>query len=235
MPRTARVVVPNHPHQVLHRGVKGFGVFARAEFCRAYLDHLKHCKQELDVRVYAYCLMPDHVRLILDPAAHPERMGELMKLLAGRHSQLVNGLTGRRGRVWEGRFRSTPVQSDRFLLACMRFVEACPVRAGMVERAEAYPWSSLRERRPGQDRPVLDFPAHYLACAERSDIRYHRYVEWLGTEVPDTENRFFGWSVRSGTPCGTQEFIRGIEAEYGVRFPRKLYANCHPQRSGILV
>lgn len=235
MPRTARIVVPHYPHHILHRGIKGFPVFARAEHCRAYLDKVAEYKQELEVRVYAYCLMPDHLRMIIDPGDFPERLGAMMKMLAGRHSQLINNLTGRRGRVWEGRFRSSPVQSDRYLLSCMRFVEASPVRAGMVGTPQQYPWSSLREREPGQSGPILDYPEHYLACADHGDTRYARYLRWVGSPAPANENQFFGWSVRSGTPCGSPEFIRNIEAEYGVRFPRKLYHRCHPRRSGILL
>ena len=235
MPRTARIVVPHHPHHILHRGIGGFPVFARADYCKAYLEHLTSSKGELGFRVLAYCLMPDHVRLIIDPADQPEHLGQLMKNLAGRHSQLLNGLSARRGRVWEGRFRSAPIQTERYLLACMRYVETSPVRAGMVQNAEQYPWSSVRERRPGHARPVLDIEEHYLACAEHSDARYTRYVRWLSVPAPDAENYFFGWSVRSGTPCGSSAFIREIEARYGVRFPRKMYTRCHPSRSGVLL
>ena len=100
MPRTARIVVPHHPHHILHRGIGGFPVFARADYCKAYLEHLASSKGELGFRVFAYCLMPDHVRLIIDPGDQPEHLGQLMKNLAGRHSQLMNGLSARRGRVW---------------------------------------------------------------------------------------------------------------------------------------
>jgi putative transposase len=231
----ARIVVPNYPHHVLHRGINGFPVFARADYCRAYLENLAQCKDELGARVYAYCLMPDHLRLIVDPGSDPATLGQLMKCLAGRHSQLLNGLSARRGRVWEGRFRSTPIQSERYLLACMRYVEASPVRAKMVDAPERYPWSSLRERRPGETARVLDLDEHYLACAEHPEARYVRYARWVAAPASDTENHFLGWSVRSGTPCGSSEFIRTIEEKYGVRFPRKMYTRCHPTRSGILL
>lgn len=235
MPRTARIVIPHHPHHILHRGIKGFPVFARADYCRAYLDHLAQLKTDLGVRVYAYCLMPDHVRMVIDPGDAPEQLGVLMKHLAGRHSQLLNGLSARHGRVWEGRFRSTPIQAERYLLACMRYVETAPVRAGMVRSAEQYQWASVKERREGADRPILDLDDHYLACAERDDARYTKYVRWLSVPSPDAECQFLGWSVRSGTPCGSAAFIRAIEAEYGVRFPRKMYTRCHPNRSGVLL
>lgn len=235
MPRMARIVVPHYPHHVLHRGINGFPVFARADYCRAYLEHLAQCKAELGLRVLAWCLMPDHVRLIVQPGDEPGHLGQMMKFLAGRHSQLLNGLSGRRGRVWEGRFRSAPIQTERYLLACMRYVETSPVRAGMVDGAERYAWSSVRERRPGQDHRVLDIEDYYMACADHADARYTRYVRWLSVPATDAENYFFGWSVRSGTPCGSSAFIRAIEAEYGVRFPRKMYTRCHPNRSGILI
>lgn len=235
MPRTARIVIPNYPHHILHRGIKGFAVFARADYCRAYLEQLSYLKRDLHIRVYAWCLMPDHVRLIVDPGEDADQMGVLMKHLAGRHSQLLNGLSGRRGKVWEGRFRSTPIQPDRYMLACMRYVETSPVRAGMVSSAEQYQWSSVRERREEEAASLLDLDEHYLSCAERADTRYTRYARWLSVPGTDAENLFLGWSVRSGTPCGSSAFIRAIESEYGVRFPRKMYTRCHPHRSGILL
>jgi putative transposase len=158
-----------------------------------------------------------------------------MALRTQNHGLDWSVFSARQGRVWEGRFRSTPIQAERYLLSCMRYVENSAVRASMVHQAEQYPWSSVRERRDGSDRQILDFDEHYLACAERPDTRYTRYVRWLSVPSPDAENHFLGWSVRSGTPCGSSAFIRAIEAEYGVHFPRKMYTRCHPTRSGILL
>jgi putative transposase len=231
----ARVVVPNYPHHILHRGIKGFPVFAKAEYCRAYIDSLVHCKQEVGVKVYAYCLLPDHLRMIVDPCDEPARLGQFMKCVAGRHSQLVNGLYARRGRGWEGRYRSTPIQSERYLLACMRYVEYSPVRCKLVTSPEQYPWSSLRERRPGARRRVLDEEDHFLAAASDPADRYARYAQWPATPASETESHFFGWSVRSGTPCGSPAFISAIEERFGVKFPRKMYLRCHPKKSGVLL
>jgi putative transposase len=107
---------------------------------------LREFRDELELKVYGYCLMTNHVHLIIDPGSDENNLGLLMKRLAGRHTRRINRLERRTGTSWEGRFKCSPIESDRYLLACTRYVDLNPVRARMVARPEDYAWSSYRAR-----------------------------------------------------------------------------------------
>ncbi len=129
MPRMARVVLPNYPHHVVQRGHDRQVVFAGAGDCRRYLRDLRELKEAFDVRVYAYCLMTNHVHLLLSPGERASGLGRLMKALAARATRYRNRLERRSGTLWEGRYKSSVVDSDAYLLACCRYIELNPVRA----------------------------------------------------------------------------------------------------------
>jgi len=132
MPRTGRVVLPNCAHHIVQRGRNRQVVFAAPDDSRFYLNTLKTWKAAYDVKVYAYCLMSNHVHLVLEPPEETVMLDRLMKRLAGRQTRYVNRLEGRRGTLWESRYKSSPIQTDRYLLACCRYVDLSPVRARTV-------------------------------------------------------------------------------------------------------
>jgi len=146
MPRRRRIAVANYPHHIVQRGHNRRPVFVTDRDRHSYLDTLQEFRMELALKVYGYCLMTNHVHLIIDPGGDAANLGLLMKRLAGRHTRRINRLECRTGTSWEGRFKCSPIESDRYLLACTRYVDLNPVRAGMVARPEDYPWSSYRER-----------------------------------------------------------------------------------------
>jgi putative transposase len=111
-----------------------------------YVSDLRELKEALGIKVYAYCLMTNHVHLLLAPGESTSSLGQLMKALAGRMTRYRNKVEGRTGTLWESRYKSSVVQSDTYLLACGRYIELNPVRAGMVARAEDYRWSSFALR-----------------------------------------------------------------------------------------
>ena len=144
MPRRPRIVLPERPHHIVQRGHNRQAVFASDEDYGYYLANLEERKADLGCRVYAYCLMTNHIHLVVDPGKRVENLALLMKSLAGRQTRYINKLEGRRGTLWEGRYKSSPIKSDEYLLACCRYVELNPVRAGLVDDPGNYRWSSYR-------------------------------------------------------------------------------------------
>ena len=142
MPRMARLVLPNYPHHVVQRGHNKQVVFADASDFEHYLTNLRELKRSLAVKVYAFCLMTNHVHLLLDPGDDPMALAKLMKVLAARTTRYRNRLEGRTGTLWESRYRSSIVQNDTYLLACTRYIELNPIRAKMVAHPASQPWSS---------------------------------------------------------------------------------------------
>lgn len=143
MPRASRAVLPGYPHHVVQRGHDGQAVFITDDDFRHYLANLAECSVSHDVRVLAFCLMTNHVHLLLAPTS-AAGLGLLMKQTAGNQTSYRNRLEGRRGTLWEGRYRSSIVDIDKYLHACIRYIELNPVRAAMHADPADYAWSSYR-------------------------------------------------------------------------------------------
>ena len=162
MPRMGRVVLPNYPHHVVQRGHNRQVVFASETDFQRYLDDVREFIAAFDVRVYTYCLMTNHVHLLLSPGEAAAGMGQMMKVLAARSMRYRNKLEGRSGTLWESRYKSSPVQTDRYLLDCDRYIELNPVCARMAGRAEEYIWSSYRQRVGLDAENWIDYDPCYL-------------------------------------------------------------------------
>jgi putative transposase len=217
MPRKARILVPNCPHHVVQRGHNRKAVFIADTDYEHYLENLKAFKEVFDIRVYAWCLMTNHVHLILEPGSDETTISLLMKRLAGRQSALVNKLEKRSGSLWEGRFKASPIQKEVYLMACVRYVEMNPVRAGMVFGAEQYKWSSYRERLGVVDNGLLDHDECYLGLGARESERVKRYKQFVGAEVNDSEIMWLRNSLRRNQLTGNQKFVDEIEERIGIR------------------
>jgi len=141
MPRTARVVIPDVSLHVVQRGHDRADVFFDDSDYMSYLVALGTYAKRFGCTVHAYCLMTNHVHLLLTPH-DAAACGLLMKHLTQRHSKRINGKLGRTGTLWEGRYYSGLVASDDFAIACYRYVELNPVRAAIVNHPSKYRWSS---------------------------------------------------------------------------------------------
>jgi putative transposase len=143
MPRKPRLAVAGHPHHIVQRGNDRQDIFRDDQDRRKYLDWLEELAAQFDVAVHAYVLMPNHVHLLATPAEAPAMSG-LMQALGRRYVRWFNDRHQRTGALWEGRFFSSLIEADRYLLACYRYIEMNPVRAGLVAEPAAYTWSSHR-------------------------------------------------------------------------------------------
>ena len=146
MPRTARASVGDVCYHVLNRGNGRQRVFHRDADYAAFLDLLAAAGTRLPLRVLGLCLLPNHFHLLLWPHADGD-LSRWMQWLLTAHVRRYHGRRGTSGHVWQGRFKAFPIQRDEHFLAGLRYVERNPVRAGLVRRAEDWPWSSLALRR----------------------------------------------------------------------------------------
>lgn len=129
MPRKARILVPNCPHHIVQRGHNRKAVFLADEDYQFYLENLKEWKTKLHIKIYAWCLMTNHIHLVAEPGADAMTLSVLMRRVSGRQAGYVNKLEGRSGALWEGRYKASPIQKNGYLLCCCRYVELNPVRA----------------------------------------------------------------------------------------------------------
>lgn len=210
MPRTARVVLPAYPHHVVQRGHNQQVCFVDGSDYERYLKTLAEFKRKLGVKVYAWCLMTNHVHLLLEPS-NATSLGLLMRL-SGRQTRHHNRLEGRSGTLWEGRYKSSLVQYEGYLLACCRYIELNPVRARMVAAAHDYPWSGCRARLGYARSAMLDLDPCYQALGMDESARRERYSEFLRSAIPEGEWALIRTAVRRGQLTGNEAFSDQVAA-----------------------
>jgi putative transposase len=183
MPRRARIMLPGVPVHLVHRGNNRQACFPAENDRRFYLHHLRRLVKETPVQLHAYCLMTNHVHLLLTSATE-SGCAQLMQRLAQIHTQYVNKTYERSGTLWEGRFRSCLVQEEDYLLACYRYVEANPVRAGLVRDPCDSDWSSHRANTGSDPDPAITPHEEYRRLGSdayrelfKGDPRYWRTEE----------------------------------------------------------
>lgn len=201
MPRASRIVVPGLPHHVTQRGNRREPIFFEAGDQQRYLDILAIQTRRHGVEVWAYCLMPNHVHLILTPLDE----GGLARAIGETHrhySAVVNGRQGWTGHLFQARFASV-VMDERHLLVAARYVALNPVRAGLVKRAEDWAWSSVRAHLAGQGNGVVK--------VEPLLSRIERFADALEvTEQEPAEFTALRVAETSGHPLGDEAFVASI-------------------------
>jgi putative transposase len=217
VPRRARIVLPNCPHHVVHRGHNRQRVFLHDEDYAAYLRWLRDWKARLGVRVYAYCLMTNHVHIVVDPGEDPSRIALLMKRIAARQTRAINRRERRSGTLWESRYHSTPVDTENYLLACLRYVELNPVRGGLVQNAEEYRWSSYRQRLGFDAERWIDLDVCYRSLGESPTTRAAVYAEYVASGARAREAEVIRAATQRGQIAGNETFIDAVAASIGRR------------------
>ena len=205
MARLARIVVPGIAHHVTQRGVRRMDVFREAADYEFYLSLLSESCARAGTEVWAYCLMTNHVHLILVPGSEDGLRGTLGEAHR-RYTSHVNFREGCRGHLWQERFHSFAMD-ERHLLAAVRYVEMNPVHAGMVDRAEDYPWSSARAHLSGRGDGLVKVRAML--------DRVGNWSEYLATGVDEGLIETLRRHSRTGRPLGDDSFLDLLESKLG--------------------
>jgi putative transposase len=214
MPRQLRFLVAGVATHIVQRGHNRAVCFRRDSDYLLYLLHLRELAEKHRCDVHAYCLMTNHVHLLLTPSTE-SACTSLMRDLGQRYVQYFNRQYGRSGTLWEGRFRSFVVESARYLLACYCYIERNPVDAGMVDRPGDYLWSSYAANCGRRTEPMICPHPEYLALAAdvaNRHISYSRMVEdrmdaSLVEKIEDAAN--------TGYPLATEAFKARLAASLG--------------------
>jgi putative transposase len=182
MPRRARLLLPGVPLHIIQRGNNRQACFYSADDYHFYLEWLTHHAGKTHCRIHAYVLMTNHVHLLLS-SNKPEGPGALMKALGQRYVQYINRTYRRSGTLWEGRYRSCLVQEEAYLMACQRYIELNPVRAGMVRHPGDYLWSSFRVNGQGEESDLIKPHRLYKALGTDEKKRQASYRELFRHEL----------------------------------------------------
>lgn len=174
MPRRARLSVPGIPWHIIQRGNNRSACFYADKDYGLYLQYLEELSAKFGCAIHAYALMTNHVHLLLTPEKE-ESAALLMKHLGQRYVQYVNRTYQRSGTLWEGRFRSCLTQAEDYVLACYRYIELNPVRAGMVRHSREYRWSSYRANAEGRSNSLIKPHDMYKRLGRSADSRREAY------------------------------------------------------------
>ena len=205
MARLARIVIPNLPHHVTQRGNRRQPVFFGDDDYQEYLRLLTHYTRAAEVAVWAWCLMPNHVHLMLLPPCETA----LRQALAETHrnySRMINFREKWRGYLWQGRFASCPMDQAH-TMAAARYIELNPVRAQLVKNPRDWPWSSAAAHLSGADDGLTDI----LALGGHIE----NWASFLASGLAEDEAEAIRRGERTGRPLGDKDFIARLEAETG--------------------
>lgn len=206
MPRTARLVVEHVPYHITQRGNRRQNVFFTDDDRRQYLAWLRDYSERYDLELLAYCLMSNHVHLVAIPH-RLQSIARVLQTLHMRHSQSVNASQGWSGHLWQGRFFSTALD-DAHLWAAVRYTELNPVRAGIVESAQDYPWSSAAFHLGLRADRCINTSSQWGSAVER-------WAEALSLPDDEQMTALIRSRTRTGFPCGDGAFLARMAAASG--------------------
>ncbi|MCU0649868.1 MAG: transposase [Gemmatimonadaceae bacterium] len=189
MARWPRLALPGVPLHITQRGNNRSTTFSDATDFLRYREFLLHASREERCEVHAYALMSNHVHLLVTPSdAHG--VSRLMQQLGRVYVRYFNARYHRSGTLWEGRFKSALIDTSRYLLACTRYIDLNPVRAGITRSPEDYPWSSYGRLGLAHEDPVVMPHAAYVALGRTPTHRAREYrLLCGGPTVDDAEDR----------------------------------------------
>ena len=205
MARMARVVIPQIPHHVTQRGNRRQTVFFCDKDYETYIQLVSQFCASRNLDVWAYCLMPNHVHLVVlphDEAALAQAIGEAHR----RYTRYVNFRENWRGYLWQGRFASFPMD-ETYLHAAVRYVELNPVKAGLVNAPEQWRWSSARAHLQGRDDG--------LVCVAPMLHRVGDWSSYLSKRTDPADEDLIRLHGRTGRPLGAESFVEQMEKYCG--------------------
>jgi putative transposase len=176
MSRKLRFQLVGVPQHVIQRGNNREPCFHGDEDCQRYLGDLREALGRNRCRLHAYVLMTNHVHLLLTPMQE-HGVSHLMQDLGRKYVRYINHTYRRTGTLWEGRYKSSLIDSDAYLLTCMRYIELNPVRARMVNHPGEYRWSSYAANAHGTSNLLLSPHPVYEELGTEDDARRHAYRE----------------------------------------------------------
>ena len=216
MARRPRHVVPGQALHIIQRGNNWQAVFFTDADYRIYHQALADASRRYECAVHAYVFMTNHVHLLLTPSTE-DGPSRVLQSVGRRYVRYVNTVYRRTGTLWEGRFKSAIVDSERYLLTCSRYVEMNPVRAGMVDAPRDYPWSSYRHNAHGQPDGLSQPHDVYQRLGRDNGSRQGQYRCLFGQNLNAGEIGRIRSATEAGAVIGNDRFREQIEAALNCR------------------
>lgn len=210
MPRKRRICPPGLPVHVIQRGNNRQACFADESDLKAYAHWLREGSEKYGVAIHAWAFMTNHVHLLVTPGS-ADSVSRCIQCLGRHYVRYFNRRHGRSGTLFEGRFKSSIVQSRDYFLHCQRYIELNPVRAGMVSDPADYAWSSYRAHAFGQPAEMWCPHAEYLGLAETPAGRMNVYRRFFEAELSRAVVSEIRHAIETGLALGDGRFKAQIE------------------------
>lgn len=210
MARLPRLTLPGYPHHVIQRGNNRQPIFSSAADYLVLLGLLEENAQKFGVALHAYVLMSNHFHLLVTPTSD-EGLPQMMQAVGRRYVRYFNDSQGRSGTLWEGRYRSTVIETDRYLLACMAYIDLNPVRAGMVKEARDYPWSSHGHYVGLRTDKLLTPHPLFWELGNTPFAREAAYAELVRAGITLAQQDALTRSSLSGWALGSDDFVADLQ------------------------
>jgi putative transposase len=221
MPRCARIIAVDYPHHVIQRGNNKQPVFYTNNDRYLYLTLLKKYNDECQCKIHAYCLMINHVHMLIVPQ-HEHSLSKLMQKISLVFTQHINRAQKRTGRLWECRFYSSIVDTDKYLLSVCRYIERNPIRANIVKTPLEYKWSSAKANTLGYNDNIVT----PVSKINNQNI----YSDFINAQENDSETELIRKCTLSGKPIGDNEFLEDISEKTGLSMQKlHIRANGRPK------
>ncbi|CAM3923276.1 REP-associated tyrosine transposase [Roseateles saccharophilus] len=222
MARLPRLILAGQPHHVILRGNNRQAIFFSDLDRQQLLATLAEVAAQYRIAIHAYVLMDNHLHLLLTPSAADD-LSRMMQSLGRRYVGWFNARHKRSGTLWEGRFRAGLIEGERHLLACMRYIELNPVRAGLCAEAAQWPWSSAAHHLGLTRGALVTEHEMYWSLGNTPFEREHAYREFLANGVSLSELADFTDAALRGRPVASEAFLKPLAADHEaviVRRPR---------------
>ena len=216
MARLPRINLPGIPQHVIQRGNNQNACFFSEQDYLIYLDKLSEYSQQHQVKIHSYVLMTNHVHLLLTPD-EPGGVSLLMQALGRYYVRYINQTYRRTGTLWEGRYKSSLVDSDNYLLTVYRYIELNPVRAQMVNHPLEYPWSSYQTNALGKRNELITPHFNYLALGKNDTERHKNYSQLFEKSISANTLERIRNSTNKAWVLGNNHFKKQIEEQIGRR------------------
>ncbi len=214
MPRQPRYFIPNIPQHVIQRGVDRQAVFFKHEDYQLYLKSLYTAANLYQCHIHAYALMTNHTHLLITPG-ESRSLPLLMQAMGRTYVQALNKQYERTGTLWEGRYKASLIQSDNYLLACYRYIELNPVRAGIVSSPEDYTYSSYRHNALGQPDELIVTHSVYDKLADNPAQRQAAYRRLFSDTITPELLSLIRKTTNACLVLGNDRFKDEIESMLG--------------------
>jgi putative transposase len=216
MARLPRLYLPGCAQHVIQRGNNREACFYDEADYKAYLSILKDAAAKYRVAIHAFVLMTNHVHLLVTPGDE-SGVGRMMQAQGRKYVQYFNYTYARTGTLWEGRYKSTLVDADNYLLTVYRYIELNPVRAGMVAHAAEYPWSSYQANALGKPVQLLTPHPLYARLGRTDGERLSGYRALFRGRMPERDVMEIREATNRAWVLGSDRFKAQIEARTGRR------------------